>query len=38
LLQNLGDDGVLGRRLRFGQTQEEARAAILKMTVAEIKA
>ncbi len=29
LLQNLGDDGVLGRRLRFGQTQEEARAAIL---------
>ena len=38
LLQNLGDDGILGRRLRFGHTQEEARAAILQMTVAEIKA
>ena len=38
LLQNFGDDGILGRRLRSGHTQEEARAAILQMTVAEIKA
>ena len=38
MLQNFVDDGVLGRRLRLGQTQEEARAAITQMTAAELKA
>jgi SHAQKYF class myb-like DNA-binding protein len=37
LLQNLGDDGVLGRRLRLGQTQDEARAAIMQMTAKELE-
>jgi hypothetical protein len=38
LLQNLGDDGVLGRRLCLGQTQDDAQAAIMQMTAAELKA
>jgi hypothetical protein len=39
VLENLGDeDSVLGRRLRLGQTQDEARAAIMQMTAAELKA
>ena len=37
LLQNLGDDGVLGRRQRFGETLDEARAAILQLTAAALK-
>jgi SHAQKYF class myb-like DNA-binding protein len=37
LLQNSGDDSVLGRRRRLGQTLEEARAAIMLMTAAELK-
>jgi SHAQKYF class myb-like DNA-binding protein len=38
LLQNSGDDSVLGRRRRLGQTQEEARVAIMQRTAAELKA
>ena len=37
LLQNFGDNGVLGRRLRFGQTQDEAQAAISQMTATALK-
>ena len=37
LLKNLGDDGVLGRRMRFGQTLDEARAAIVQLTEATLK-
>jgi hypothetical protein len=33
VLKNLGDDGVLGRRLRLGQTQDEARAVITQIII-----